>query len=381
MLPISYAIRNLSRSWGKTIQVIVGSTLTIFVIVMASSFNKAMLSTLSASGKAENVMLIGAGSEESVERSEIPAATPGIVSASIKGLQQKLGQTAVSGEVYYMGLVTNQNQVKSEALMRGVQLSALQVHSQVAIIEGRFPRAGEILVGRLAATQLEWSRDTLQIGSVISVDNDKFTVSGIFEAPGSVFEAEIWMNLSDMLAVSQRDALSCTVVSLGDAEFEDIDLFCKQRLDLELSAVRESEYYNKLNRFYMPIQIMVWVTAILVVSGAVFGGVNTMYAAFISRRKELGTLQAVGYSRFALVINMLQESLFLNMIAAISALTLCIMLLSGVEIVFANGVFALTVDNASIVLAMISMLLLSVIGVFVPAWHSLYPPLTATLRS
>lgn len=381
MLPITYAIRNISRSWSKTLQVITGSTLTIFVIIAAAAFNQAMLSTLGASGEHNNVMLIGAGSEESIERSEIPATVPGIVSASIRGLQQQFGQTAVSGEIYYMGLVEGQSAKQSEALMRGVELPALQVHSQIAITQGRFPRAGELLVGRLAANQLEWPSEDLQVGAQISIDGESFTVSGVFEAPGSVFEAELWMNLSDMMAVSQRDALSCAVIKLDKAEFEDVDLFCKQRLDLELSAVRESDYYNKLSKFYMPIQVMVWITALLVVSGAVFGGLNTMYAAFISRKKELGTLQAVGYSRLSLIITMLQESFFLNLIATIIALSLTMVLLNGFQIAFASGVFALNIDNFSIILALISALLLSVGGIIVPAWHALYPPLTATLRS
>jgi len=381
MLPLTYSIRNLTRSRGKTLQVALGSTLTIFVIITAAAFNKAMLSTLGASGSSKNVMLIGAGSEESIERSEIPATIPGIVSASIRGLQQRFGQTAVSGEIYYMGLIENQEQQRAEALMRGVQLSALQVHSQVAVTEGRFPRAGEVLVGRLASSQLNWKQQQLAIGSTFTIDKETFTVSGVFEAPGSVLEAEIWMNLSDMMAVSQRDALSCTVVTVDRAEFADIDLFCKQRLDLELSAVLESDYYSNLSRFYLPIQVMVWITALLVTSGAVFGGLNTMYAAFSGRKKELATLQAVGYSRWSLVVTMWQESVFLNLLAGIAALSLAIVFLNGFEIAFASGVFALQIDNVSIVLALLSAGLISLVGIIMPAWHALHPPLTSTLRS
>ncbi len=381
MLPITYSIRNLSRSWGKTIQVLLGSTLTILIIVCAAAFNRGMLSTLSASGDSKNVMLIGAGSEESIERSEISATVPGIVSASIKGLQQRFGQAAVSGEIYYMGLVHNQEAQQAEALLRGVEISALQVHAQVAIVEGRFPRAGETLIGRLAGSQLEWDASQLKMGSELTIDKETFTVAGIFEAPGSVFEAEIWFNLSDLMAISQRDALSCTVISLDKAEFEDVDLFCKQRLDLELSAIKESDYYSKLSHFYSPIQLMVWVTALLVSSGAVFGGLNTMYAAFISRKKELGTLQAIGYSRGSLVASMLFESILLNLIATICALSLCILLLNDVEVAFASGVFSMDIDNRSILLGLGSALVLSLTGVIVPAWHALHPPLTSTLRS
>ena len=72
------------------------------------------------------------------------------------------------------------------------------------------------------------------------------------------------------------------------AEFDDVDVFAKQRLDLELVAMCESDYYRKLREFFSPIRTMVWITAILIASGGVLGGLNTMYAAFASRVREIG---------------------------------------------------------------------------------------------
>ena len=40
----------------------------------------------------------------------------------------------------------------------------------------------------------------------------------------------------------------------------------------------------------------------------VLGGLSTMYAAFASRVRELGTLQVLGYPRSAIVLSLVQES-------------------------------------------------------------------------
>ena len=85
--------------------------------------------------------------------------------------------------------------------------------------------------------------------------------------------------------------------------FVNADLFARQRLDLELVAMRESDYYGKLAQFYAPIRGMTWLTAILIAAGAAFGGMNMLYAAFATRIREIATLQAVGYSRISIFVS------------------------------------------------------------------------------
>ena len=46
------------------------------------------------------------------------------------------------------------------------------------------------------------------------------TISGVFEAPGTVMESEIWMDLNDLRTLSQRDNLSCVAMRLDTAAFE-----------------------------------------------------------------------------------------------------------------------------------------------------------------
>ncbi len=65
MLPLSYAVKNLTRSFSRTMQMIAGSTLVVVLIMNAMAFNRGIDNSLSATGNPKNVILIARGSEES----------------------------------------------------------------------------------------------------------------------------------------------------------------------------------------------------------------------------------------------------------------------------------------------------------------------------
>ena len=122
-------------------------------------------------------------------------------------------------------------------------------------------------------------------------------------------EAEVWTSLSDLQIAARRDNVSCVVVTMDTPDgLDGVDTFARQRLDLELVAMRETDYFRKLSAFFRPIQLMVWTSAILTATGGLLGGLNTMYAAFASRVREIGSLHAIGFPRYAIVASVVQES-------------------------------------------------------------------------
>src|SRR5690606_4054127 len=135
--------------------------------------------------------------------------------------------------------------------------------------EGRAPRAGrdEIMVGALAAASMGVDDQRLAIGRTLHFDHRDWTIVGRFSAPNTVMDAEVWMPLRDLQIAARRDSISCVFVTLGDAAFADVDAFAKSRLDLELVAIPEAEYYAALANFFRPVQAMVWATAGLISIG------------------------------------------------------------------------------------------------------------------
>ncbi len=72
----------------------------VILLIAAVALNQGMDTVLSASGSAQNVILLGKGSEESIQRSEVHLEAEAIAATSIRGLDQQMGVTAVSGEIF-----------------------------------------------------------------------------------------------------------------------------------------------------------------------------------------------------------------------------------------------------------------------------------------
>lgn len=382
LLPFAYATRNLLRDPARFAQKVGGSGLVVFLVFAAGSFNQGMNEVLSASGSDRNVILLGAGSEESVERSEIDVKTEVLAAAGIKGIARQLDTPAISGEVHFMGQLTVPGHEPAQGLLRGITPSAFTVHEKVRMLDGKFPSSGEVIVGRLAHHVIGVAESELAIGQVLQFEAQDFEIVGIFEAPGTVMESEVWMDRVDLMTLTQRESLSCVVARLNDESgFSAADRFAKQRLDLELSAIQESAYYDKLSAFFGPIRAMTWLTAGLIAAGAVFGGFNMLYAAFASRIRELSTLQAIGYTRTAVFISLVQESLLSTLSGTMVAAFLAVWLLEGQTVYFSIGTFFLQLTPGVLIAGLLTGVLLGLLGSIPPAIRCLGTSLPTALRS
>lgn len=381
MLPLSYAVRNLFRSKTRLLQTIVGSALVVLLVMASVAINNGMKRVLSASGSDRNVILVGAGSEESIQRSEVAERTAGIAEVAVPGITGTLGVRAVSSEIHSMNYINLPDGRRGQAMLRGVTLQALRVHPEVRLLQGNFPAAGELMVGRLAWRKLGIPESDLKVGGILTLENQPLKISGIFAAPGTVLESEIWATLGDLRVLAKRETLSCVVLRLDDpADYAEADLFAKQRLDLELSALRESDYYDRLSAFFKPLRVMTWITAALIAAGALFGGVNTLYAAFASRVREMATLQSIGFGRGALLLSLVQESTLACLTGALLASVVAVALLDGRTIPFSIGAFTLEVGPGVAITGILTGLLLGLLGALPPAIRCLKPPLPTALR-
>jgi putative ABC transport system permease protein len=417
LLPFAYAVRNLGRSPSRLLLSVAGAAMVVLLILVAGGFVNGMSRALRATGGEHNVILMGAGSEESVERSEIEAGVPGVLAASVAGVRTRAGVAYVSPEVHVMlpvragALASNASPSSGaqagvaqdpsisslpkpkgrQVMMRGVTPAAALVHESVSLTEGRWPVSGadEVMVGRMAATVLGVAEIDLHVGKTILIDGRPWEIVGRFGAPGTVVEAEVWLPLADLMTATKRETISCVVLTLDPyneatgegADFGDIAAFTKTRPDLELVPMTEREYYGKLANFFGPIKIVAWVTAGLIAVGGLFGGLNTMYAAFASRIRELGTLQSIGYRRLAIVWSMIQESTLATAAGGLLACAVGVFLLDGLAVRFSMGAFGLLIDETVIGLGLLTGLALGVVGALPPAIRCLKPTIPVALKA
>jgi putative ABC transport system permease protein len=404
LLPLEYAVRNLGRSPTRLALSLCGSMLVVLLVLAAGGFVSGMSGALSAAGGEHNVIVLGAGSEESVERSEIPASVPGVLAASLAGIASQAGVAFVSPEVHVMlpvglggavGLGEEAGgqvpRVAGQATLRGVTPTASLVHERVRLVEGRWPAAGsdQVLAGRALGAVLGVADEAVAVGRRVWIDGRAREIVGRFAAPGTMMESELWMPLEALMEATRRQTISCVVLTLvpydeatGEgAEIGDVTAFALTRPDLELAVISERAYFAGLSAFYGPIRVVVWVTAGLIALGGVFGGLNTMYAAFASRTRELGTLQALGYRRRAIVLSMVQECTLATAAGALVACGVAVVALDGLAVRFSMGAFGLRMDAGVLALGMAVGLGLGVVGALPPALRSLRPAIPVALKA
>lgn len=386
-LPFEYAFRNLGRSRTRLLSSLLGATLVVLLAMAATAFVRGMEITLSrGEGLHTNVIVLGAGSEDSVERSQIDASVAGIVASSVTGLKQAGNVPLVSPEINTMLPVRTQPDGKViQSVIRGVRPEiAVLVHPQVELIEGRLPMNGsdEIMVGSLCAVRLGLPDARLAIGQMLYFDNRGWEIVGRFAAPSTVMNGEIWMPITDLQIATKREGtISSVIVALDTARPADIDLLTKTRLDLEIASMTEEEYYAGIAAFYEPIRIMVIITAVLIALGGLLGGLNTMYAAFSARVREVGMLQSLGFKRSAIVLNLTEESLFAAACGAVLGLAIGYLTLDGFAVRFSMGAFEMNIDGFVMLVALLCGGLVGLVGAIPPSIRCLRLPIPSALKS
>ena len=167
LLPWEYAIRNLLRRPLRTGLTFLGLTTVILLVFVVVGFIRGLEKSLTVSGDPQVAILFALGMGENLEYSSIDMGSSDVVASSIEGIQERNGQKYVSPELYLGTEVTIPNEDQPRmGLVRGVKPSVLLVRRQVEIEQGQWPKAGEAIVGRLAATKLGAKAEELAIGKM-----------------------------------------------------------------------------------------------------------------------------------------------------------------------------------------------------------------------
>ncbi len=387
LLPWEYGIRNLFRRPLRSFLTFAGLTTVIVLVLVVVGFIRGLESSLAVSGDPQTALVFSLGMGENLEYSSIPMRTSDLVPASIGGIRERFGQKYVSPELYLgtqIGLLGPGSDEPRETLglVRGVTPAVLLVRNRVEIEEGRWPESGEVMLGRLAATKLGATEDEIEIGKSIQMENRAWKIVGFFSCGGAAFESEIWCRLDDLQQAMKRQDLSIVALSLKpNADFADLDLFCKQRLDLELQTMRETDYYATLQRDYAPIRWLAWLVVLLVAGAGVFAGLNTMYGAVVGRISELSMLQTIGFVRRAVVVSLMQEAIILALAASLFAAAIALVFANGLAVRFTMGAFQLQIDSISVLIGCAVGFLLGLLGAIPPAIRALKMPIVDGLKS
>jgi putative ABC transport system permease protein len=151
------------------------------------------------------------------------------------------------------------------------------------------------------------------VGDRIRLAGHEWSIVGVFDANGTSFDSEIWGDVELFMPVFDRPVYQSVTFRLDDpSHFGAIQKRLEADPRMSVRVHHEDEFYAAQSAALGALLrgLGIFVTLIMAL-GAVFGALNTMYAAVGSRTKEIGTLLALGFSRGAVLVSFLIESVLL----------------------------------------------------------------------
>jgi len=329
----SVGISTLTQRLGSSAVIVVGIAGVVGVLVALLAMAEGYAQTLGASGSLDTAIVMrGASANEvssSLSREDLVQIeqAPG-VARNAKGEPIISAETVVAANLPVKGSKTGD---EGSAQVRGISEAAFAVRPNVKIIEGKTFQPGlrELVVGKGAVRQFEG----LKVGGTIKLGNQPWTIVGIF-ASGDAMESELWADATVINDAYRRGSgrNSATVKLENPAAIKAFSDALDANPQLKVKASTTLEFFAKQSeKMVKVLRIIGIVVGSIMAVGAVFGALNTMFAAVATRAREIATLRAIGFRGMPVVVAVMLETMLLALIGGAIGGFIAWLLFNGFE--------------------------------------------------
>ncbi|MBD9369816.1 ABC transporter permease [Xanthomonas sp. XNM01] len=377
-------VASLPQRWGASSVIVVGIAGVVGVLVAMLAMGRGFQATLESTGD-DTVAIVLRGGSQAETNSVIMRDQVPLIGTLAGVARDAAGQPLLSAELsQVINLVSKSDGTDVNAQFRGLGDQGWAVREKVKIIEGRRFESGkrEIVAGRGAQGQF---RD-LEVGKPLRIGNQEWTVVGIF-ASGDANESELWTDVQTLSSTYNRSAYQSVLVRTegtdGMAKLKAA-MDADQRLKLDVESTRD--YYRKqgggLNTL---LSILGTVIGGIMAVGAVFGALNTMYAAVATRAREIATMRAIGFRSLPVVTAVMLETMLLALLGGVLGGLLAWAIFSGYSVStigsnFSAVVFQFKVSPDLLWMGLKWALGIGLVGGLFPALRAARLPITVALR-
>lgn len=323
MVPVSYNLRSLTVRKATTFATAGGIALVVFVFSAVMMLGEGIQRTLARSGSRDIAVVLRKGSDAELS-SSIETSSVGLILASKEVARRKDGTSDGVGEVV---VVITMNKAGTDGVsnlqIRGVPDNAYDFRPEVKVVEGRKaqPGADECVIGRAIRGRFAG----VELGDSFELrKNRPLKVVGVFESGGSSLESEVWADADTVRSAFGREGIVQSVRArlVNESAFDAFERAIEGNRQLGLEVERETVYFEKQSEGTTQfITTLGSVVAFFFAIGAMIGAMITMYSAVAHRKREVGTLRALGFSKLSILTSFLLEALLLALIGGIIGAT------------------------------------------------------------
>jgi ABC-type lipoprotein release transport system permease subunit len=386
VIPIAYNVRSVRRRPVSTALTALGVGLVVAVFIGTLALANGFQSALVRTGSPGNVLVLRKGADSELssgltrENASIIASLPHVAPGAD-------GRPLISPEVYVLvplGRIQDTTKV-TNVVARGVSDQAWSVRSNVQVVEGRRPASGrsevclgQKLVGRFPGTA---------VGQSLRFAGRDWEVVCHFTAGGSSFESEVWGENEQFMPVFRGEVFQSISFRLKDpGAYEDVKRELEADKRVTVDVHRESEFYAQQSQLLDRIlRVLAMVITSIMAVGAIFGAVNTMYAAVASRAPEIAVLLTLGFKPRSVLTSFLIES---AVISAVGGVVGCLIALPVNGIVtsttnwasFSEVAFSFRITPGLLLQGLAFAVVMGVLGGFFPARRAARMAVVEALR-
>ncbi len=378
-------IASLPQRWGASSVIVVGIAGVVGVLVAMLAMGEGFQATLKGTGSDESAIILRGGSQVEtnsvITRDQVPLIInlPGIA-------RDENDRPLASPELsQVVNLPSKADGTDANVQVRGVGEEAWAVRPNMKLVQGRKFEQGlrELVVGQGVLSQYRG----VEVGKTLRLGNEDWTIVGAF-ASGDSHDSEMWTDAQTLGSFYRRPAYQSVTVRLDGKEgFAQLQAALENDPRLKLDSLTTSDYYTKQSSGMTTlIKVLGTVIGAIMAIGAVFGALNTMYAAVATRAREIATLRAIGFRGLPVVVAVMLETMLLALLGGVLGGLIAWVVFNGYSVStmssnFSQVVFEFQVSPELLWTGLKWALGIGLVGGLFPALRAAQLPITTALRA
>ena len=377
-------VSTLPQRLGASSVILVGIAGVVGVLVALLAMSGGLAQTLRATGSNDTAIVLRAGATGELTSAmthgdaTLVAQAPGIA-------RDARGVPLASPELLMVvNLRKRGSSGDANVQLRGVGPLARAVHTHVRLLQGRWFKPGlrELVVG--VGAEREFAG--VKLGDSVRLGRQPWKVVGVFRS-GDAHDSELWADADTMASTYRWGDFSVVNVRLAKpSDFATLKAALLSNPQLHVMVQTTRAYYAAQSEGVTKvIRIVGIAVGVIMALGAIFGALNTMYAAISARGREIATLRAIGFGGLPVVLAVLLETLLLALLGGVLGGAIAWLLFNGYTVStlgadFSQVVFQFHVSPVLLVQGLKWALAIGFIGGIFPALRAARVPVSVALR-
>jgi putative ABC transport system permease protein len=364
---------------GSVLTIIIGVTCAVGVLVSMLAMGIGMQRQATENVRSDRVILSSTGArdiqssiprDEAVSARDLPGikkdakGAPIVIFTSLIPIEAHRRLTGTRTFFPLMGTTANLIQYRPEIRLTGGRLFQPGLHQLIASNPCRRQFTGFEIGDRRSIRGIDWS------------------IVGHFDE-GQALQCVVYTDVDVLMSTFNRNTYNQVSVMLqSPADFDTFRdaLQANPTLHLEVQHEREAvlEDFKQLKGI---LDFASYFVGTIMAIGATLGAVNSLYAIVDARRRELGTLRAIGFGSGAVVASILCESLLFSLPGALLGGALAWVFFNGLSASPFGYNFQLAVTPSLALIGIAWALGMGLAGGLLPALRAARVPVATALRS